>query len=199
MEIAWILALEDGPAKTAAMVAWIQCLFAAEQPKPVLVGGAAVELYTGGACTTDDIDMVGSITPNVETALSEVGFERQGRHWVHEGAQVFVEFPNSTLEVDERAEWHELEGQRVWIISAEDLLVDRLGSWQYWRSPVDGVNALLLWWALRDTIDLARLNIRVKKAGWTRAWLSLRRFADAYEDTRPSPEEMERWASAGPQ
>jgi len=199
VEIASILGLEDGPAKTAALVAWIQGLFATEQPVPVLVGGAAVELYSSGAYTTGDIDLVGSVTPRVERELREAGFERHGRHWVHEAAQVFVEFPGSALEQDELAEWRELEGQRVRIISAEDLLVDRLGAWQYWRSSVDGVNALLLWRALRENLDLARLDARIKKAGWTRAWLSLRRFAGSGAGEDPSPEEVERWANAGPQ
>lgn len=196
MEIASILELADGPARTAALVAWIQGLFDTEQGVPVLVGDAAVELYSGGAYTTGDIELVGSVTPRVERELRETGFERHGRHWVHEAAQVFVEFPGGALDVDERAEWRELQGQRIQIVSAEDLLVDRLGAWQYWRSSVDGVNALLLLRVLHDTIDLARLEARVKKAGWARAWLSLRRFAGADQD--PPPEEVERWANAGP-
>jgi hypothetical protein len=198
VEIESVLALEDGPARTAAVVAWIQGLFADEQVTPVLVGGAAVELYSAGAYTTGDIDLVGSVTRPVERELRAAGFERHGRHWVHEAAQVFVAFPGDALDEDERAVWREIEEQRVRIISAEDLLVDRLGAWQYWRSSVDGVNALLLWWALEDTIDLERLEARVRRAGWTDAWRSLRRFAKAYEDTVPSAEEVERWANAGP-
>lgn len=44
MDFDRIIALEDGPAKTAALVAWIQGLFADDETAPVLVGGAAVEL-----------------------------------------------------------------------------------------------------------------------------------------------------------
>lgn len=198
MKIEAILALEDGPAKTAAVVAWIQGLFADDQTTPVLVGGAAVELYSAGAYTTGDIDLVGSATPPVERELRAAGFERHGRHWVHEAAQVFVEFPGSALEEDERAVWREIEDQRIRIISAEDLLVDRLGAWQHWRSSVDGVNALLLWRALQDTIDRERLEARVRSAGWTAAWRSLRQFAEGCRDAFPSLGEVERWADSGP-
>ena len=50
--LARALQLSEGPRRTAAVVAWIQSLYASSPP--VLVGGAAVELYTGGAYTTGD-------------------------------------------------------------------------------------------------------------------------------------------------
>jgi DNA-binding XRE family transcriptional regulator len=38
----------EGPGRTAAIAAWVQSLFADENQVPVLVGGAAVEILTGG-------------------------------------------------------------------------------------------------------------------------------------------------------
>jgi len=197
MNIREILSLDDGPAKTAALVAWIQGLSASDEDTPVLVGGAAVELYTGGAYTTGDIDLVGSMSRGVERSLREAGFERHGRYWIHEVGQVFVEFPGSALAPGEVAVWIEAEGQRVRVIAAEDLLVDRLGAWEYWRSSVDGVNAFLLWKAVEDRVDLARLQARVSDAGRTRAWRSLRDFAERWQAALPPAEEMESWANRG--
>ena len=198
MGIEEILSLVEGPARTAALVAWIQGLSAQEEQTPVLVGGAAVELYTGGAYTTGDIDLVGPMTPSVERGLQAAGFERHGRHWIHEEAQVFVEIPGSALAAGELAVWAEMEGQRIRVIAAEDLLVDRLGAWEYWRSSVDGVNAFLVWKAVEDRIDLARLEARVKEAGWARAWQSLRDFAGRWQAGMPPAEELARWANQGP-
>lgn len=198
MEGEKILSLADGPAKTAALVAWIQGLSAQEEQTPVLVGGAAVELYTGGAYTTGDIDLVGPTSPGVERGLREAGFERHGRHWIHEEAQVFVEIPSSALAAGELAVWVEMEGQRIRVIAAEDLLVDRLGAWEYWRSSVDGVNAYLLWRAVGATVDLGRLKARVREAGWTKAWESLRQFVEQWWLAMPPDEELERWATQGP-
>jgi hypothetical protein len=198
MKIEEILVIDEGPARTAALVGWIQGLFDDDGTVPVLVGGAAVELYTLGAYTTGDVDLVGSVARGVARILEEAGFERHGRHWIQEQAQVFVEFPGDALGPDEAALWLELEGQRVRIISVEDLLVDRLGAWEYWQSSVDGVNALLVWRAQKERIDVKRLEQRVAQAGWHKAWQSLVQFTERWASGEPPVEEVERWANAGP-
>jgi hypothetical protein len=198
MDVQKILRLEEGPDRTAALVAWLQGLFEDDDAAPVLVGGAAVELYTRGAYTTGDIDLVGSVTSSVARALKKAGFERRGRHWIHEPAQVFVEFPGTALEPHEKHSWFEVANHRIRIISAEDLLVDRLGSWEYWQSSVDGVNALLLWRAQKENMDVERLGINVNRAGWFEAWKSLLRFDSKLGRDEPRVEEIEEWANKGP-
>jgi hypothetical protein len=198
MTIAEILQLEEGPDRTAALVAWIQGLFPDRGAAPVLVGEAAVELYTLGAYTTGDVDLVGSVTPEVARALAGAGFERHGRHWIQEHAQVFVEFPGAAIGPNEEAMWLDFEGHMVRIISAEDLLVDRLGAWEYWQSSVDGLNALMVWRARRESMDIERLERRVSEAGWDRAWRSLIEFAGSWGSSEPPVEEVERWANMGP-
>jgi len=193
-----ILSLEEGPGRTAALVAWLQSLFQDEDATPVLVGGAAVELYTLGAYTTGDIDLVGSVTKSVARLLKESGFERHGRHWLHEPAQIFVEFRGSVLDPEEKASRIEFAGHKVRIISAEDLLIDRLGSWEYWQSSVDGVNALLLWRTQKRNMDVERLEKRVVQTGWKLAWQSLLRVATRWEQAEPTVEEIEKWANEGP-
>jgi hypothetical protein len=198
VKIDQVLASEEGPRRTAALVVWLQSLFEHDGTVPVLVGGAAVELYTLGAYTTGDVDLVGTVTPRAARALKAAGFERHGRHWIHEESQLFVEFPASALDAQERADWADLQGQRVLIISIEDLLVDRLGAWQYWKSSVDGVNALRLWRAQRQRIDAKRLEGRLTRSGWLKGWRSLVRFSARWENDEPPAEEIERWANAGP-
>jgi hypothetical protein len=198
VKIEKILTAEEGPGRTAALASWLQSLFEDEENAPVLVGGAAVELYTQGAYTTGDLDLVGTVTPGVTRALENAGFERHGRHWIHEPAQVFVEFPGTALEPDERASWLDFEGQKVRVVSVEDLLVDRLGAWEHWQSSVDGVNALLVWWAQQQRIDVGRLEHRLAQAGWNSAWQSLVRFASKWEPGEAPVAEVEEWANAGP-
>lgn len=193
-----ILALAEGPERKAALVSWIQGLYASADEAPILVGGAAVELYTTGAYTTGDVDLVGRVRPAVALELRNAGFERHGRHWVHESAQEFVEFPGSTLGPEEVATWALLGGRRIRIISVEDLLVDRLGSWDYWQSSVDGANAYLLWRARHATIDRARLERRVTHAGWLKAYRALIHFAARWEQDEPTRDHIEQWAVAGP-
>jgi hypothetical protein len=198
VKIEEVLALEESVVRTASLAAWIQNLYEDETTTPVLVGGAAVELYTQGAYTTGDLDLVGSVTRGVARALEGAGFERHGRHWIHEDAQVFVEFPGESLEPEERALWLDIGGVRLLVISVEDLLVDRLGAWEYWQSSVDGVNAFVLLWEQRESIDVERLEQRVTRAGWKKAWQSLTEFAARWQSDEPPLEEIEAWAIEGP-
>lgn len=83
-----ILSLPDGPDKTARIAAWIESCFRDPTRVPILVGGAAVEIVTGGAYTIGDLDFVGSVDPTVSSEFERAGFRRHGRHWIHEDAQV---------------------------------------------------------------------------------------------------------------
>lgn len=52
---------------------------AAGHPRPTLVGGAALELWTTGAYTTGDFDLLTAETEPMETALLARGFRREAR------------------------------------------------------------------------------------------------------------------------
>jgi len=123
-------ALEDGPSRVAALAAWVQSLASSVERKPILVGGAAVELYSGGAYRTGDLDFAGGLERLGEAQLEEVGFRRQGRHWIHEEHQIFLEFPSSGLEEGESAAVIEIGDYSVVVIGLEELIVDRLAAWQ---------------------------------------------------------------------
>lgn len=144
MRFARILKLKPGPRRTAELAAWLQALYPDGAASPVLVGGAAVELYTGGAYATSDLDFVGEVPESVAARLREAGFERRGRHWVHEPGNVFFEFPGRRLAP--AAEPVRVEVGRVGVLTAapEALLADRLAAWKFWRSEADGIGALLL-------------------------------------------------------
>ncbi|RLE23676.1 MAG: hypothetical protein DRJ65_11365 [Acidobacteria bacterium] len=198
MDLENCLSLPDGPTKTAALVAWVQGLFSDQDEVPVLVGGAAVEILTGGAYTTGDLDFAGSIPASVRKALLKSGFERSGRHWIHQGAQIFLEFPSETLDHREQAIRIEIYGFDVLIVSIEDLLVDRLGGWEYWKSGVDGANAFILFRARRSEVDHKRLARRAREAGFENALEALKEFDQKWSTTDPSPEDLETWANKGP-
>ena len=93
----------------------------------ILVGGGAQVYYTNQPRPTD-VDLVGRITPNDLQALTDAGFERHGRHWLHawtsEGG--FVEVPDSVLIGQDPPELIEVGGHELRVISLEDLMMDRL-------------------------------------------------------------------------
>ena len=186
----------EGPKRTAAVAAWIQSLYPARPA--VLVGGAAVELYTGGAYTTGDYDFVGDVPESVGTALEKAGFKREGRHWIHAEAELFVEFPGSAVQAHEKTAMLDVGGVSVLTLSPEDLIVDRLAAWQVWSSTTDGASAFLIRKAQERKLDRPRLDRLAEKRGVERGLARLEEFVRQVGSRPPSPEELETWASQAP-
>lgn len=111
---------------------------------PVLVGGAAVEFYTDGNYSTKDIDMIAMGGPSLWKVMEELGFKRQGKDFIHSGLNIYIEFPSDALNPDEKSDLIEIDGIPLKIISIEDLIVDRLVAYQFWKSSIDGLNAIFL-------------------------------------------------------
>jgi hypothetical protein len=183
------LRLDPGPDRTAAVVAWFQGLF--ESDPPVLVGGAAVELYTGGAYRTGDLDFVGRIPSEVSRLLAVAGFRKRGRHWIHEEAQIFIEIPAAEFDREVRVDAIRIDDWTVVLLSPEDVLVDRLAAWKFWSVPVEGINAYLLYRARGEAMDARRLEEAAGVEGVADELESLRRFGDRDRE----PQEIEAWAA----
>lgn len=176
------------PDRTAGIVAWFQGLF--ERDPPVLVGGGAVELYTGGAYRTADLDFVGRIPTDVARELERAGFSKRGRHWIHEDAQIYIELPATSFDRDVRIDAIRIKDWTVILLSPEDVLVDRLAAWKFWHIPVEGINAYLLFRARRNEMDPKRLDVAARTVDVGDALDSLRSFAGRDRE----PEEIEAWA-----
>jgi hypothetical protein len=124
----------------------------------VIVGGAAVEFYTGGAVATGDFDIVAAADNELEQSLLEQGFLRPRargalmRGFIHPDLAFGVELVSGAL-FDGRADrgrlWEvEIGDGHVLFAAPEDLIADRLA--QYLSSPA-GVPEMLL----QAAIDLA--------------------------------------------
>jgi hypothetical protein len=180
------------PDRIAALAAWLQGL-CGEDP-PILVGGGAVELYTGGAYVTGDLDFVGKLGDTARHGLEEAGFRKVGRHWVQGEERVFFEFPGSALAPGERAVELRMRNWRVRLVSPEDAMVDRLAAWKHWRSSVDGASAFLLWRQQATSLDLERLAERARKEHVTDALEALKAFDRRLDGRIPTEEEIREWA-----
>jgi hypothetical protein len=119
---------------------------AAGFPRPVLVGGAAVELYSGSAIATGDFDVVTARQDIFETALRQHGFikpagpGRMTRGWVHPELGLGFEVVGSAL-LDGKADYGRVQlidvnQQGVFaVLAVEDLIADRMG--QYHSGAAD--------------------------------------------------------------
>ena len=184
--------------RTAAIAAWFQGLYDDDAAVPVFVGGGAVELFTGGAYTTGDFDFVGSVPGPVARKLAAAGFRHEGRHWIHREGRVFIEFPSSQLDPQERVVSILSSGWIVRTISPEDLIVDRLASWQFWQSSIDAVNAYLLFRRQRRRLDLKRLRILAATKDVVAAHKKLLTFVARLGARPTGKKELERWANNFP-
>ena len=173
-------------------------MFSRDDVVPTLVGGAAVELYTGGAYRTGDLDFVGVVTAAVAQRMEEAGFERHGRHWVHERHRLFLEFPDESLARGDTVAAIRVGRTSVVVIGLEELIVDRLTAWQFWGSEIDGYSAWLLWASPGHHPDLERLRVLAERKESSPALDLLIAFARAHRGRRPTHAEVEAWARNTP-
>ncbi len=105
---------------------------------PVVVGGYAVEFYTLGSYTTEDLDIVVE-GEEVKEILKEWGFRKIGRIWINPDLDIEVDIVGSSLAGDRsRVSQIEVEGLQVYLIGIEDIILDRLNAWVHWESEEDG-------------------------------------------------------------
>jgi hypothetical protein len=120
----------------------IEQLTASGHGPPVLVGGAAVELYTGGQITSGDFDFVSSRQAEFFAQLEKLGFERPDRAgWLtrslwHPRLRFGVQVVSGSL-MDGNADsarirlvdvsaGPEEHGLTLRVIPVEDLIADRM-------------------------------------------------------------------------
>lgn len=179
-------ALEDIPTRHVRVAAILTQALETVGVHPILVGGGAVEFYTGGGYATGDIDMVAPEGKETAVILSGLGFEKRGKNWINEKLNLFVEFPNSNLRPGEEHIIIDVDGVHVRMVSPEDLVVERLKSFKLYGATVDAANAMLIMGA-EPQFDFRRAARRAAKED----------VRDAYDGIRAILDRMERGAITG--
>jgi hypothetical protein len=114
----------------------VEELFARGMSRPVLVGGAAVELWTGSALVSGDFDFVTEHQAEFEEALLRRGFGRPHgvgqlmRGVIHPTLHIGVEVVSGPLfgglVPDNKLALIPYEGKSLAVISVEDAIADRI-------------------------------------------------------------------------
>lgn len=142
-------------------------------PRPVLVGGGAVEFYTGSAVMTGDIDVTSPVQPELEEELQRIGFVRPSgrgrstRGWVHPDLGLGFECVGNSPMGDTpdvvRVRLVEpfADGTRLRIISLEDMIADRMGQYASGTAP-DMLEQARRLAALYPDLDIAYLDARIR-------------------------------------
>ncbi|MBP9682479.1 MAG: hypothetical protein KBD76_13820 [Bacteriovorax sp.] len=130
----------------------------------ILVGGAVVSIYSNGAYRSGDLDFVkvSMFVTKLEETMSELGFKKHRRHFVHpECKHLFVEFPggpplgigeDNTIVPDEV----EVDGTIIKFFSPTDCVKDRLASYIHFKAPEGLDQAVLV--AKNQEVNLASIK-----------------------------------------
>lgn len=138
--------------KTAAIITE---LLDREGIKPIIVGGLSVEIYTQSDYSTRDIDFVSSGFEKISQILFSLGFERKTRHFYHTEIEVAVEIPSSDLAgaYGKVVKLDVGDKRFVYVISIEDIILDRLRGTIAWNSEDDRIWGFRLLAGNIDRVD----------------------------------------------
>ena len=134
----------------------------------VLTGGAVVSIYTDNKYMSNDADFISSTDHKmINTAMQELGFERQGKDFKHSQTDFFVEFPAGSLAIGNaiiKAEAAlEFNGNKLRLLSPTQSVMDRLAAYFHWNDLQCLDQAI--WIAEKHPINISRIIERAKEEG----------------------------------
>lgn len=149
--------------------------------RPIIVGGQAVEFYTAGGYSTMDVDLV---TPasikEIDPIIKALGFEKEGKYWTYEQLDFALEIPGSDLAGDyDKINEIEIEGLKAYIIGVEDIIIDRLNRYKFWREYDDQEWIVGMIYLNYDDIDW---NYLYQKSEAEKTLEELKEFRDIVEN-----------------
>ena len=128
-----------------------------EQIRPIIVGGFSLAIYSNENYTTRDIDIVVSERNKTASLLQRLGFKKGNQNYFHEKLEVVIDFPDDTLagssEKVNKIFIDNTDSLYVYVIAAEDIIMDRLRAYLYWDEDVSkewGMQILTLYF---DKLD----------------------------------------------
>ena len=140
---------------------------------PVLVGGAAVEIYTRGAVTTGDFDLSCGRQDILEAEMQREGFVRPSgpgmatRGWIHPELKLGFECVSDTL-LDGLADRsmvqvvHVGDEGDIAVIAPEDMIADRMGQYAS-RSAPDMLGQARALFAICEGLDMHYMQRRISE------------------------------------
>ncbi len=164
-----LLSIDDETKKYMLFLAFLNNWFKSQNLGYIVVtGGFAVEILTGRAYRTYDIDL---ITSNQEVCKVLEGFlsrfsEKIARGYLprfEEIASKSIEIVSTTYSRGKQPVKILVDNWYLLVDPPEDLIIAYLTAWKYWESTVDRDKAVWLYMALRDKLDIAYLRRRASE------------------------------------
>ncbi|MBQ3834849.1 MAG: hypothetical protein II816_04975 [Elusimicrobia bacterium] len=134
----------------------------------VLVGGACVSIYSKNKYMSYDLDFVTSKTLNeIEPVLKTIGFTRLGRIFKNEKCDYVIDFVAYPVMIgQEQTKEFEIiktkHGQ-LNLLRPVDSIKDRLAGYFYWNDPQSLEQAIMIFKAQKNKIDLEEIETWAKQ------------------------------------
>ncbi len=136
----------------------------------VLSGGSCVSIYSSGKYVSNDLDFIEAglhSVRDIRDAMTEMGFERQHRHFKHPDSSFLIEFPTGPLAVGKEpvGSIDEITFSTgiLRIISPTDCVKDRLAAYFHWKDRQCLEQAVLV--AGANPVDLDEVERWSKREG----------------------------------
>lgn len=149
----------------------------------VLTGGAVVSIYTENKYQSSDLDY---ISPNehrdIENALVDLGFKKEGRSFTHPDTDFYVEFPKGPLAIGREVVDPEGEvvigGNKLVLLSPTQSVMDRLAAFYHWndRQSLDQA----LWIAEKHPVNVEKIR------AWSQSEGGLQKFHEFLNSLKSS-------------
>lgn len=145
------------------LAAFIQDSLQAEGIQVVLSGGSAVSFYSSNKYVSKDLDLINigfARQSRIRSVMEKLGFQEQGRYFIHPETTFFVEFPDGPLSVGEEpvkeVNEFELATGTLKVLSPTDCVKDRLCAFYFWNDLQGLEQAVLV--AKSQQVDLKEIN-----------------------------------------
>jgi len=153
----------------------------------VLVGGACVSIYTDEKHASRDLDFISPYSHEaIASALAEIGFQKEGRYFLHPKSELYVEFPSGPVAIGNQLAVKP-EGQlkvkntTVAMYSPTQCVMDRLAAWFHWNDRRSLIHAL--WVCEKHPINLDKVKRWAVKEGESE---KLEQFIQEYKKLKAS-------------
>lgn len=138
----------------------------------VLVGGAAVSIYTDNKYMSKDIDFISSDDHiKIASAMAELGFKSSGKDFYHPNTSFTVEFPSGPLGIGDQVPIKpegqiKINGTAIKIFSPTQSIMDRL-AWFYYSNDRQCLDqAVMIYLGHLQLVDLKKIREWSKVEGY---------------------------------
>jgi hypothetical protein len=129
-----------------------------------VVGGSAIELYTGGDYVSGDIDIVTEHKRPITEVLKEWKFKDEGKLWTRAELELFVDVMEKDYSGNKRLR---RDFGRFLVAAPEDLIANRLREARFWNEPeAFAQSRTLLNYVGKEGLDWEYMSFYANKEGW---------------------------------